>query len=1234
MDNSLSKRNALREKAEKLLEQKQSLDQTKYNASLEELIHELQIYQVELEHQNNELNRITYELELSKHTYLDLYENAPFAFITINENDIIVRANSAFPFMVGKKSGFILGKSISAFICPESQDELYFFLNDIKNNLKKSFTAQVNFKSADEKVFCKIKGYSYTADEKLFIHIAITDISKEKEFENLLLGEKAIWEKTFAHISDGVFILDDKYDVIQANEAFAHILDKPLHQIIGSKSYDLLHGKKMLNHSCPSCDAIAYRNFVQHEYYETYLNKILFVVAKPVNDSNGDFLFSVLTVQDVTQKRLNEQRLKQLENIINRSPAIAFRWINKKGWPVDYVSANVESVLGYSQDDFIINRMPFINLVHPDDLERISMEVAKHSKDIACDGFIHQPYRLITKDKRMIWVEDRTFIIRENHVPVNYEGILLDITPVIKGRLELEVSRKKYKTLFDHMRDGIVVASHNNYFKDCNTTFEEMLGYSLEELKTKTIADITSPNYYDNEFIERVRHQLQTNGFTELYEKELIRKDGSTFPVELRVYRIIFENDQWEHWAVVRDITERKANEIELQRRTNEYMMLNEEHAAQNEQLRAAFDELKLLNEKIKESEENYRLLADNASDIIVLTDSKGKILYISPSIKSLIGISQKKMVASNILRYVMKFDLEKILPKLKRMRIGETIKTEYRIIKSKKEFVWVESIIKLIERDHRRLVLISSRNIHSQKKAETELINSRKLLSKTQQLAKIGGWEMDVKSGMMQWTAETYAIFEVNPSQFKPSYQALLDLFCSENKIIYEHNIKKCIRQHLPFTIEMNVATGEKNKVWIKCVGQPIIENNDVVVINGIIQDITESKQSEQLRNDIKVAENTAIIKQQLLANISHEMRTPMNGIIGMADFLFETPLNPQQIDFVNTIRDSSESLQSIINDVLDLSKIEQGKMTLSNYVFDLHELIRNAINTFKVQAQKKEIQMVHQISNDIPQFIYLDKNRLRQVINNLLSNALKYTKAGWVKLTITAEEKTDERIKARIEIEDTGIGISKENQKRVFESFTRIEDSYTKTTEGTGLGLAISKRIVELFGGEIGLESQLGAGSKFWFTFNAGIQTGNNFAKISEPKAIPDIKSKNLNILLAEDMFVNQKVITLMLENENCKVVIANNGYEVLERYTESRFDIILMDIMMPQMDGITAMQMLRQNYTNLPPIIGLSAHAMEGDAQKFLELGLDDYIEKPVKKERLITKIAQWLEKNTMD
>ena len=389
---------------------------------------------------------------------------------------------------------------------------------------------------------------------------------------------------------------------------------------------------------------------------------------------------------------------------------------------------------------------------------------------------------------------------------------------------------------------------------------------------------------------------------------------------------------------------------------------------------------------------------------------------------------------------------------------------------------------------------------------------------------------------------------------------------------------------------------------------------------ILGVMRDITERKRVEKLQQEVFIANKSAEFKQRFLANMSHEIRTPLTGIMGMAEILSKTNLDSKQIDYLNTIRFSTENLREIIDQILDYSKIEAGKMKLNPRVFRTFSLFDKSEKLFN-SICNKDISFDYDIDSDLPEYLKADDQRIFQVISNLIYNAVKFTEKGSVNVTCQVQKRFDKKtLSVKINVIDTGIGIRPEVQKKLFRPFSQIDHEDTQNIEGTGLGLTICKQLTNLLGGRIGVDSMPGKGSRFWFTFKTEVA---GKPKIKKSKALEEApyKHEGVKVLHVEDKVVNQKVVSLMLKSMGCEVKFANNGKEALQVYEQDEFDIILMDIQMPVMDGVTATKELRKRYKSLPPIIGLSANAFEGDREKYMKLGMDEYLTKPIKTEDMV-------------
>ena len=366
---------------------------------------------------------------------------------------------------------------------------------------------------------------------------------------------------------------------------------------------------------------------------------------------------------------------------------------------------------------------------------------------------------------------------------------------------------------------------------------------------------------------------------------------------------------------------------------------------------------------------------------------------------------------------------------------------------------------------------------------------------------------------------------------------------------------------------------------------------------------------------------------KQDFLANMSHEIRTPMVGVIGMIDLLYKnTTLNDLQKEYVSTIHKSSLNLLDILNQILDLSKIESGKFNLFPTNINFKNLIRQNIDLFSATSAAKEIKLIFTYSEKLPENIMGDSNRLTQVISNLIGNAIKFTQKGEIHIKTSIVSEKDNELTIKVEVIDSGIGIQKKDQETLFMRYSQFNEASIIAGEGSGLGLTICKKLVNLMQGELGVESELGKGSNFWFTFNTNrINTSTITEEQISQNLVP--QKYNLHVLLVEDSETSILVSKQILKYLGCTTDIAKSGKQALHMFKEDLYDLILMDINLPELDGVQTCNHIRASHKNVPPIIALSSNALPGDAERYIAKGLDDYITKPFTTEILNIKLNNW-------
>lgn len=519
--------------------------------------------------------------------------------------------------------------------------------------------------------------------------------------------------------------------------------------------------------------------------------------------------------------------------------------------------------------------------------------------------------------------------------------------------------------------------------------------------------------------------------------------------------------------------------------------------------------------------------------------------------------------------------------------------------------------------------------DISERKLTQKKLHNLSERLVLATSSAGIGIWDYSLKTQHLVWEPEMYKLHNLSPDES-------IDLMR-----LWEHKVIDEDKALLDFVFHQKVFLGESfEKVYrIHAYGDTIkhIRLFASVVRNtegrptrlvGACWDISSEVEHSGMEKKVEVAAKVAHIKQQFLANMSHEIRSPMTGILGMAELLLKTGLNEKQKFYTETIKASSDSLLHLVNDILDLSKIEAGKLVIRPVEFNLFEGGQKICNLFYALARQKNLELIFEYDPSLPPYIVGDENRISQIITNLVSNAIKFTDQGFVKLVYEKVWSDNHVVDLVIRVIDSGIGIAPENQGKLFDMFTQLDSSDTRSFDGAGLGLSISQRLAELMHAKLDVKSFPSQGSEFSLSLRS-ILLDRKTEKRADKQSEVQLEQQTHRVMLVEDKKTNQMVISLMLQEAGCEVDVASNGQEALDMFKPGMYDFIFMDIQMPVMDGLTATKLFRRNYAekDLPFIIGLSAKAMEGDADYYISRGMNDYLTKPVSAQKLVACMQKW-------
>lgn len=628
--------------------------------------------------------------------------------------------------------------------------------------------------------------------------------------------------------------------------------------------------------------------------------------------------------------------------------------------------------------------------------------------------------------------------------------------------------------------------------------------------------------------------------------------------------------------------------------------------------------------------EREYRELVETVSDIIYRANRTGHFTYVNPTAVHTTGYDENELIGCHFTKLVRE-DFRSKLVSFYTFQMKEGIRstyTEFPIITRNNEEIWVGQTVDIHPMDNGETEFIAlCRDISDRKKVEKALMLSEEKYRSIIENLELGLLEVDKNGRIVKAYPQFCNLTGYSPEDLEGKVATEVLVKKESMSTVEEQNRKR--QKGIPSVYELEILKKDGTPIWVIISGAPYYnERNEMIGTVGIHLDITSRKNMEKELIDARdIAENSLRSKDQFLANMSHEIRTPMNAIIGMSRLLADSGLTTKQQHYVSAIRTSSENLLNIVNDLLDFSKLEAGKIELDPVPRELGKVLRSALDLWHLRIDEKGLLFEQSIDPSITGYYLFDPVRLTGIITNLLHNAIKFTEHGSIRFEARITSVSDTSDLIFFSVSDTGIGIPPEKQQDIFESFAQAESSTTRKYGGTGLGLSISRELVRLMGGELELSSESEKGARFYFTLE--LQRTEDVE--TESQETPDHTTiQGLRVLLVEDNEINRFMAQTILEQWKCAVVCVENGVYALEQLENNAFDLILMDMQMPELDGIETTRIIRGSISGTIPIIALTANAVKGEQEKCMEAGMNSFISKPFKQEDLLRIILATIDK----
>ncbi|MEZ5275254.1 MAG: PAS domain S-box protein [Opitutaceae bacterium] len=859
---------------------------------------------------------------------------------------------------------------------------------------------------------------------------------------------------------------------------------------------------------------------------------------RPLMDESGEVTHWIAVHQDISEHRRVSEALRESEqryrSVVDTIKEVVFQTDRAGRWV--FLNPAWEDITGFSVKETLGSMM--VNFVHPGDRSRnegLLRPILDEGRD-----FCHHEFRCLTKggEFRSLELYARATLGPDGKI-MGLSGRLTDVSERRISELKLRESEEKFRVMFVTSPLGMVLSEIDGAFIDANQAFLNIIGYRAVEMENLSLWQITPPDFFLQE--EAHLKKLEQSGRFGPYEKEYFHKSGRRVSVVVNGMIVKGPEGRRQIWTFVEDITDRKAAERALAL-----------------------------------SEQRFRDVSHAAGEFIFEVDLEGRFIFVSDRVADVLEYTPEEMRCRTLFEILEDEDAAAFRQRFRnstRNRLTFS-SVEHRGRTRNGSLIWLSLSGVPVTDENGRVTSFrgAGLDVTSRKESESALRASEERFKLLVDSSEDGFWDSNFATGEVFFAPRWKAILGYEDDELPNSTETFSRLIHPEDLPKVRATMERFLPAgNHPFAIEFRMLHKEGGVRWIRSTGIGIRDTQGRILRTlGFHTDISERRKAEEEIREAKAAAEAANrTKSDFLATMSHEIRTPMNGIIGMTGLLLDTELTSDQREFAETVRVSSESLLSIINDILDFSKIESGKIELEAEPLDLVGCIEEALDVIAPVATKKGLELSYFVQDDVPLSVIGDVTRLRQLLVNLVGNSAKFTHEGEIFVEVRRESEPlmeANRATLHFSVRDTGIGIPQDKVGRLFQPFTQVDASTTRHYGGTGLGLAICRKLANVMGGEIWVDSVEGLGSTFHFTARLGV------AETPAAPAAPLTNLKGQRALVVDDNATNRRVLRLQLERFGMVAVEAESGREVIEILKRGvRFDIGLIDFRMPEMDGI---------------------------------------------------------------